>query len=790
MSPKNLIRKCIILLLLVCLSVNTSLAGIDPNADQSYHSKVIPPAPTVSSLGKYGNVPVNLSTGAINFSVPLYELKVKNATLPISLSYSSNGIKVDAIASWVGMEWSLFAGGVISRMVRGGPDENSTCNIPAGLEEYSPSTVDFLQYSWDHTTDTEPDIFQYNFNGYTGKFIIDFKNTQIIAGDTVFKVYCVPYNNLKIKVNYLTSNIGIYSFVITTPDGTKYTFGENFSDTTLRPIECHYKTYNRGMKTAWHLKRIDYPAGERISFSYKTKIIHFYTGIAQTLKKLTHWTCVDNSCPDDEEYTCTQKLTTRTYHLEKITSSYGDSIYFYSNDNRLDSEDFKLDSLSIFNSLHTLIKTITFNYNFPSAHGHTYNNIDNFYVFKPDLKHRMFLLGVKINGAGCGSEQKYSFDYKDSTQLPGRLSFSQDHWGYYNAEYNYDFVVVPEHLTNHPDFATIRCKRDPALGKAETGLLKKVRYPTGGTSDFEYEQNSYSATELVYPPIITISNEIRGLNCYDPDTTYESFSVPYTQNQMVGASLTFDSTELCGYMKNRHIGKISVFDNTTSTYLVTQKIVRLNKPISIPVVYDSGHVYTATIIACGMGTETLFYTGYFATKPQNMMVSKIAGGMRIKKVIDHDNITGKTKTIRYFYGELSNLTESSGVIGSIPRYTSSQTIKKLCNLSMVDECNYCILNSNSVNDLFNLNGNSIMYTNVVKSYGDYFENGGESNKFFVELDDPGLILAWDVNTNGNYILNAPLNNAGWNNGELEEQIIFKYQNELFVPVKKTTYGSL
>ncbi|MFO8165327.1 MAG: hypothetical protein R6T98_12465 [Desulfatiglandales bacterium] len=43
-------------------------------------------------------------------------------TLPITLNYSSNGLKVDKIASWVGFDWSLSAGGIITRNVAGVPD--------------------------------------------------------------------------------------------------------------------------------------------------------------------------------------------------------------------------------------------------------------------------------------------------------------------------------------------------------------------------------------------------------------------------------------------------------------------------------------------------------------------------------------------------------------------------------------------------------------------------------------------------------------------------------------------
>jgi len=761
----------VILLLIGSFAIN-GFAIIDPDA--TYHSKVIPPAPSVGALGKYGNVPVNLSTGAPTVTIPLYEINLRNASLPISLSYSSNGVKVDAVASWVGMEWILNAGGVISRTVRGGPDENSRCNIPTGLEYYSPSTVNFLLYQWDNSTDTEPDIYNYNFNGQAGKFIIDVEDHM--------KIYSVPYNNLKIETNYQENN-GIYSFLITTPEGIKYLFGENYFDTTLKPLECRYKTYNRGMKTAWHLKKIEYPTGETINLTYKFNTISYYTGISQTIRKLASWTCIDNSCPDpDVSYSCAQHLTTRTCHLEKITTSAKDSVYFVSRGGREDSDDLKLDTIRIFNSKNRLIKEISFTYTFPTASGWTHNDITpSIYIHNPDLYHRMFLSEVKIAGATSLEKQHFNFEYYDATQLPGRLSFSQDHWGFFNGKFNYDFVVVPVHLKTHPDFVDIDCDREPVSGKAEYGLLKKINYPTGGTTTFEYEQNTYSDQVLTYPSPIIVETDLMGHNCSDSDTTYETFTVPWSQSQIVSASMQFNSSEGCNYMKNSHRGKIRVFDSTTSTCLISEKTVRLNAPLAISVDYIAGHVYTARVISFGHGTSTQFFTQYFPGPPTWNLVEKFTGGMRIKRIIDLDNITEKEQTTRYYYGNLSNINVSSGVIGGNPVYWSPQTVKKLCG-SLEDECYYINLYSNSVNNLYNMNGNNIMYCNVIKSNGEYFENGGESNKFLVDIDDPGNIVSWCDNN----ILDAPQNNSSWNAGQLEQQLFFKFQNDSFIPIKKVS----
>jgi hypothetical protein len=80
--------------------------------------------PNAASLGLYGDIPVSLYTGTPEISIPLYEIKVDDFTLPISLNYHASGVRVDQHPGWVGLGWSLFAGGVITRQRENGIDES------------------------------------------------------------------------------------------------------------------------------------------------------------------------------------------------------------------------------------------------------------------------------------------------------------------------------------------------------------------------------------------------------------------------------------------------------------------------------------------------------------------------------------------------------------------------------------------------------------------------------------------------------------------------------------------
>ena len=84
---------------------------------------ILPASPEASSRVKYADVPFTHSTGAAEYSVPIWELKGRRLTIPISLDYCSNGIKLDEIAGVAGLGWTLNAGGCITRDVVYMPDE-------------------------------------------------------------------------------------------------------------------------------------------------------------------------------------------------------------------------------------------------------------------------------------------------------------------------------------------------------------------------------------------------------------------------------------------------------------------------------------------------------------------------------------------------------------------------------------------------------------------------------------------------------------------------------------------
>ena len=81
------------------------------NKAQSNIQDIIPISPEMSGLVKKVDIPVNYSSGALNYSLNLYTLKLDNLELPLTLSYISTGFKPSENASNIGLGWDLDIGG-------------------------------------------------------------------------------------------------------------------------------------------------------------------------------------------------------------------------------------------------------------------------------------------------------------------------------------------------------------------------------------------------------------------------------------------------------------------------------------------------------------------------------------------------------------------------------------------------------------------------------------------------------------------------------------------------------
>lgn len=106
------------------------------------------------------------NTGQTSIAVPIHTVQDGSAVVPIALSYDHSGVKPDVHPGWVGQNWNLAAGGMITRVVRDIPDDfdadiytSSPKPVPGTCSPTFESTMPMKRRILglaSHTTDTAP----------------------------------------------------------------------------------------------------------------------------------------------------------------------------------------------------------------------------------------------------------------------------------------------------------------------------------------------------------------------------------------------------------------------------------------------------------------------------------------------------------------------------------------------------------------------------------------------------------------------------------------------------------
>lgn len=123
-------RKYLLWIVLLTGYIPLLAVGNKPHTNPSI--QILQPSLEAQSLGDFAEIPVDLYTGRTNINIPLFTITHNDIEVPVSLSYHGGGIKVDDECGVVGLGWILNASGVVSRIVRGMPDELYEPGIVAG----------------------------------------------------------------------------------------------------------------------------------------------------------------------------------------------------------------------------------------------------------------------------------------------------------------------------------------------------------------------------------------------------------------------------------------------------------------------------------------------------------------------------------------------------------------------------------------------------------------------------------------------------------------------------------
>lgn len=498
-------RKSLLLLILAsgCMGVRSQT----PLEASTFLPKMTMPTPEAFSFTRYGDIPVGLFTGSMTYSIPLFQVSSGKISIPVSLEYATNGVKVDAVPGRTGLDWNLKTGGVITRTILGKPDEAAALLEP-DPDSSSQEFYNWVKFTGTNASNTQPDEFSYNFLGYSGKFYVDYEGT----------IKQLTPAGLKIA-----TNPSFTFFQVTAPDGTLYYFttgDANYSYSLFgdnNGINAH-----DGGGTSWYLTKIKNIYGDSVLFNYSQlggSAVEYAASISQTLRSAPnsafdgpYWVG-SNYAPDFGTYYWTQQgyfggcqantgLNTDVrissmslVKLDEIIFKDGRIAFYYSSRDDLPGEK-KLDSIDLFSvSGSKRIKTIGLEYIYSQssstyhASGYISPGGTALPVTYPYLEKRLFLDKVKIYNSAKTDHQAYAFNYEAIDDLPPRLSFSQDLHGYFNGKVN--SLFIPDNTLFSPmnGYPTSEVRRAVDTAYSKKGVLKKITYPTGGFTHIQYEPN-------------------------------------------------------------------------------------------------------------------------------------------------------------------------------------------------------------------------------------------------------------------------------------------------------------
>ncbi|WP_163410539.1 choice-of-anchor D domain-containing protein [Flavobacterium ajazii] len=512
-------------------------------------------SPNATSLGKFGDIPVSLFTGAPNINIPLTEIKNGSIIVPINLQYDAGGCRPDQHPTWVGLNWSLQAGGVIRRVTNGRFDEHVDRDfgvVNSYYSSYNKLAVADWNTSLNYTNiDLSPDEFSFVVNNISGKFMLDHEGKWIVQSKENMNLKVVHEIQTNYSINLGSGNTNIprsfTKFILTAGDGTKYIFGgqstaiefsapampsgvepyNNTSAAYIDPVELERGWQNNIQPSAWHLSEIISPSGNHIYFYYTTDFSFQQVTYSELSKGVL--------CGPADDYHYNYDINQNNKYL--IKSAYLDRI---ETDNGLICSFSK----SISNELNWVFKSkIMVGDYFPMkpSYLYRYHKLDGIEIKLNDKTAKKISLGyieksterlklkeVKfLSVSGDQTASIYRIEYNNKL-LPNYNSGFEDHWGYYNGT-NYwgNLSEQGNTFTQLPNMVDYYQSREANSDFMDAEIITKIVYPTGGYSRFTFEPHDYSKL-VKQNPSITLeelsANKIAGGLRIKKIETFDAFS--------------------------------------------------------------------------------------------------------------------------------------------------------------------------------------------------------------------------------------------------------------------------
>ena len=327
--------------------------------------------------------------------------------------------------------------------------------------------------------DAKPDFFHFNFLGHTGSF-------HLGVNKKVY-VYNTGRNNKDYRISFKEgSTENVLGIIIETADGYKYEFLE---EETSLPQDSET---GKPLTVAYHLSTVTAPNGRKVEYVYRNYDISVRVPAGVAMSGTQHVISGNDYDVPFQGKNLEHQIVTIDQNIPVISQikiDGGTVITF--NYTQLPLSD--SDEYGPINSSTTSIRhgesvrmtgiTVKTNNKTVKQCGLSYRKMTN-------GKRVSYLEEVNISGEGT-----YKMTYNTTNSFPGNGTLSVDHWGYYNGKNDGNSTNIPflKVCKNGESSETInQSTRDAVSSKAMTGMLRKITYPSGGYSSFEYEGNDYS----------------------------------------------------------------------------------------------------------------------------------------------------------------------------------------------------------------------------------------------------------------------------------------------------------
>lgn len=488
--------------------VCSSCLGQEYNGNDNYS----PPSPNSVALINQINNSINLYSGTTNVDLPIGSLPGRKIAVPILLSYNTGGIKVQDVAGWTGLGWNLNAGGAITRVVRGLPDEveNGFCGINnVGEKAGEPLTAEYVKkVAVERIWDSEPDLFYFNFLGKAGKFVLDDDGNPVLLN----------YQNIDIVSGICGSGNGTWT--IFDESGTKYIFG--IDENSRESSNFKSGEVDRTYVSSWYLSSIITPSEEdNISFQYSSGPNIAYKYFIQENSITVYGTI--GGCTDAIDGTTkdvNQEITVLApKYIATIGSSKGSLVFGRSTEQRGDLPGGQI------------LKKITFN---DHESRKLYEIQLDYDYFKStgcdtELCKRLKLNAITKVLNNSMKERLYWFEYNTLFNLPSRDSHEIDHWGYYNS--NTVSSKIPSAIDPHEICGGTYSGADREADslRSRANILERVYNGYGGYISYEYSANLYSKDGV--DKLLAGGARIRSITTCSADLTCRTVKYYYVRTQ-------------------------------------------------------------------------------------------------------------------------------------------------------------------------------------------------------------------------------------------------------------------